>query len=350
MNKYDSRTIGELSVQSRIVVTGAGGFIGHHLVKFLKDAGYWVRGVDMKYPEFEATSADEFLICDLRDESACRRALTLNKKEKVSAVYNLAADMGGMGFIHSAEREIMRNNALININLPHCAALLGITRYFFSSSVCIYRDMQRGEPELREEDAYPALPDNEYGWEKLYAERIALTHGRHSGMQIRIARFQNCYGPLGAWTGGREKAPAALCRKVAEASDGDTIEIWGDGSAVRAYTYVSDMVDAVFRLMNSEINEPANIGTPEYVSVNDLVALISKVAGKKIKVNSIAGPVGVQSRNFSNERIFSAGWRPRVSLEEGIGQLYRWVESQVQLQRQAEQLDRRSELKRAVGV
>jgi GDP-D-mannose 3', 5'-epimerase len=244
--------------------------------------------------------------------------------------------MGGMGFIHSAECEIMRNSALVNINMIDAAANAGIGRYFFSSSVCIYRDMQPDEPELTEEEAYPALPDNEYGWEKLYAERMALAYGRRFGMQVRIARFQNCYGPEGTWTGGREKAPAAICRKVAEADDGGTIEVWGDGSAIRSYTYVEDMVDGIYRLTQSELTGPTNIGSSEYVSVDDLVRTVAQVAGKRIHMMHIDGPVGVQSRNFSNARIYSTGWRHRFSLSDGIERTYPWVEAQVRAQRAAQ--------------
>jgi nucleoside-diphosphate-sugar epimerase len=316
------------------LVCGAGGFIASHLVKRLKNAGYWVRGVDQKQPEFSPTAADEFLQVDLRERDSCRAALAL-PSGSFDEVYQLAADMGGMGFIHSAECEIMRNSALININLIDAAAATGIRRYFFSSSVCIYRDMQPGEPELTEEQAYPALPDNEYGWEKLYAERMALAYGRRFGMQVRIARFQNCYGPEGAWTGGREKAPAAICRKVAEAEDGGTVEVWGDGSAIRSYTYVDDMVDGIYRLTHSDLTVPTNIGSPEYVTVDELVRTIADISGKQVRAVYVEGPVGVLSRNFSNERIYSTGWRARFSLRDGIERTYPWVEAQVRAQREA---------------
>jgi nucleoside-diphosphate-sugar epimerase len=312
----------------KALVCGAGGFIASHLVKRLKREGFWVRGADQKLPEFGPTAADEFLQVDLRDRDACAGALALDKGA-FDEVYQLAADMGGMGFIHSAECEIMRNSALININMIDAAARAGIKRYFFSSSVCIYRDMQPNEPELTEEQAYPALPDNEYGWEKLYAERMALAYGRRFGINVRIARFQNCYGPEGTWTGGREKAPAAICRKVAEADDGGTIEVWGDGSAIRSYTYVDDMVDGIYRLTHSELTVPTNIGSPEYVSVNELVRTVAEVAGKRINIEHVKGPVGVLSRNFSNERIYSTGWRARFSLRDGIARTYPWVEAQV---------------------
>lgn len=316
----------------KALVCGAGGFIASHLVKRLKSEGYWVRGADQKRPEFAPTAADDFAQVDLRDPDACQAALAL-PSGSFDEVYQLAADMGGMGFIHSAECEIMHNNALININLVDAASRARVGRYFFSSSVCIYRDMAPGEPELTEEQAYPALPDNEYGWEKLYAERIALAYARRSDMRVRIARFQNCYGPEGTWTGGREKAPAAICRKVAEAQDGGTVEIWGDGSAIRSYIYVDDIVDGIYRLMSSEVTEPANIGSPEYVSVIELVQTVADVAGKRIDIAHVDGPVGVRSRNFSNDRIYSIGWRPRFSLREGIARTYPWVEAQVHAQR-----------------
>jgi len=316
----------------KALVCGAGGFIASHLVKRLKREGLWVRGVDLKQPEFSSTAADDFQLLDLREQNACAAAVSV-KSGGFDVVYQLAADMGGMGFIHSAECEIMRNSALININMIHAAARAGIKRYFFSSSVCIYRDMQPGEPELTEEGAYPALPDNEYGWEKLYAERMALAFGRKFGIAVRIARFQNCYGPEGTWMGGREKAPAAICRKVAEAVDGGTIEVWGDGTAIRSYTYVDDMVDGIYRLTESSLEGPANIGSPEYVSVAQLVKTVGDVAGKRIRVKYVKGPVGVQSRNFSNERIYSTGWRARYPLKDGIARTYPWVLAQVQGQR-----------------
>jgi nucleoside-diphosphate-sugar epimerase len=319
----------------KALVCGAGGFIASHLVKRLKNEGYWVRGADQKLPEFSPTTADDFLQVDLREPDGCRAALKL-PPGTFDEVYQLAADMGGMGFIHSAECEIMRNSALINVNMIDAASRAGIGRYFFSSSVCIYRDMEPGEPELTEEQAYPALPDNEYGWEKLYAERMALAYARRFGMQVRIARFQNCYGPEGTWTGGREKAPAALCRKVAEAADGGTVEMWGDGSAIRSYTYVDDMVDGIYRLTQSELTVPTNIGSPEYVSVNELLQTVAEIAGKRVQVKHIKGPVGVLSRNFSNKRIYSTGWSARFSLREGIARTYPWVEAQVRAQRVAQ--------------
>ena len=310
------------------VVCGAGGFIGGHLVKKLKSTGRWVRGVDIKEHEFEPSAADEFLLLDLRSQADADAAVMIDDKP-ADEVYMLAADMGGMGFIHSAECEIMRNSALINIHMIHAAANAGVGRYFFSSSVCIYRDMMPGEPELTEDDAIPANPDNEYGWEKLYAERTAQAYGRRFGMPVRIARFQNCYGPLGTWTGGREKAPAALCRKVAEAPDGGEVEVWGNGSAVRSYTYVADMVEGIFTLMQSDMEGPANIGSPEYVTVQELFDAVVEASGKSVTARYVDGPVGVQSRNFSHARIESLGWSAPTTLKVGIGHTYSWIADQV---------------------
>lgn len=312
----------------KALVCGAGGFIAGHLVKKLKREGFWVRGVDIKEHEFAPTQADEFLLLDLREEQNCQTALTL-PGGTFDEVYQLAADMGGMGFIHSAECDIMHNSILINIHMTHNAWKMDVPRYFFSSSVCVYRDMQPGEPEMTEDEAIPAHPDNEYGWEKLYSERMAMAYERNRGMTVRIARFQNCYGPEGTWTGGREKAPAALCRKIAEVDDGGTIEVWGDGSAVRSYTYVDDMVEGIYLLMHSDLQGPVNIGCPEYPTVNELVYTIADIAGKKIHLKHVDGPVGVQSRNFSNARIYSIGWESRFSLKDGIALTYPWVEEQV---------------------
>lgn len=319
----------------KALVCGAGGFIGGHLVRKLQREGYWVRGVDIKYHEWSPEAADEFIQLDLRKEEDCRRALSL-PNGTFDEVYQLAADMGGMGFIHSAECEIMHNSALINIHMIHNAVELGVPRYFFSSSVCVYRDMQPGEPEMTEAEAIPAHPDNEYGWEKLYAERMAMAYGRNRGIQVRIARFQNCYGPEGTWRGGREKAPAAICRKVAEAEDGGSIEVWGDGTAVRSYTYVEDMVDGIYRLMQSDLEGAVNIGCPEYVTVDELVHTVAEVAGKKIHIQHVDGPVGVHSRNFSNERIYSLGWQARFYLKDGISRTYPWIEEQVRKTRLGE--------------
>ena len=309
----------------RALVCGAGGFVGGHLVERLKADGYWVRGADIKFPEFRQTAADQFRILDLRDYEHAMEAVW-----EVDEVYQLAADMGGMGFISTAECKIMRNNALINSNMLDAAAHEGrVAQYFFSSSVCVYRDMEPGEPPMAEDGAYPAMPDNEYGWEKLYAERMALAYARRYPLKVRIARFQNTYGPYGTWRGGREKAPAAMCRKVAEADDGGAVEVWGDGTAVRNYTYVDDLVDGIVRLMRSDLEGPVNIGSQEYVTVDELVETVARVAGKDVRIKHVPGPVGVQSRNFATNRIESIGWQPRYALEEGLAQTYPWVAEQV---------------------
>lgn len=310
------------------LVCGGGGFIGGHLIERLKREGHWVRGVDVKEPEFRSLGADEFVVADLRDRAECARALAVSGG--FDEVFQVSADMGGMGFIHSSECEIMRNNALINLNVVDAAAEAGVGRYFFSSSVCVYRDMVPGEAELTEDDAFPALPDNEYGWEKLYAERVVAAYGRKFGFPTRIARFQNCFGPFGTWRGGREKAPAATCRKVAEADDGGEIEVWGDGSAVRCYVYVDDLVEGVLMLMRSDEDRPTNIGTREYVTVEELVNIVIKASGKKLDIRYVDGPVGVQSRNFSNDRMEALGWKPTYSVEDGIAATYPWIDEQVQ--------------------
>lgn len=313
-----------------VLVCGAGGFIGSHLVKRLKADGAWVRGVDLKRPEFSPTAADEFLLLDLREPGNCELAVRAADGRPLDEVFQLAADMGGMGFISSAECEIMRNSALINIHMTHAAASAGVARYFFSSSACVYRDMTADEPELSEQEAYPALPDNEYGWEKLYAERLAMAYGRKFGLAVRLARFQNTYGPEGTWRGGREKAPAALSRKIAEIPDGGTIDLWGDGSARRAYTYIDDLVDGIVRLMGSNLENGVNIGRREYVSVDELASTIAAVAGKTVRLNHIPGPVGVKARNFKNDRIRSIGWESRFSLRDGIARTYPWIRDEVE--------------------
>ncbi len=312
------------------LVCGAGGFIGSHLVKRLVRDGYWVRGADQKHTEFSPTAAHDFMKVDLRDAASCEAAVRTPKGEPFDEVYQLAADMGGMGFIHSAECEIMRNSCLINLNMTHAAATAGVPRYLFSSSACVYRDMEPGEPEIAEDEAYPALPHNEYGWEKLYAERTAAAYGRRYRMVVRLARFQNCYGPEGTWRGGREKAPAAMCRKVAETPAGGTIEVWGDGTAMRAYTYVDDMVDGIVTLMSSDLEGGVNIGRREYVSVDQLALLVAEVAGKRIHLKHVDGPVGVRARNFLAPRMASIGWESRISLREGISRTYPWIASQVE--------------------
>jgi nucleoside-diphosphate-sugar epimerase len=310
------------------LVCGAGGFIGAHLVRRLKAEGYWVRGVDLKEPEFTRTEADEFVVLDLRDRDGAESALS-GSSQGIDEVYQLAADMGGMGFIQAAETDVLTNNVLINVHMADAAARAGVSRYFYSSSVCVYRDMEPGEPELDEDGAYPALPDNEYGWEKLYSERVAMAFGRRHDIAVRIGRFENCYGPEGVWRGGREKAPAALCRKVAEATDAGSIEIWGDGAAIRSFVYVDDLVDGIFMLTQSNLEVPANIGTGESVTVDELASMIAGIAGKTLQLDHIDGPTGVRSRNFSHARMRSLGWRPRHSLLQGLTRTYPWIAEQV---------------------
>lgn len=309
----------------RVLVAGAGGFIGGHLVSRLSAEGCWVRAVDRWPPEFREPPADEFLTLDLRDADACRQALDGGFDE----VYQLAADMGGMEFIEAAECEIMRNSAAVNANMVEAAAGAGVGRYFLSSSVCVYRDMAPDEPVLSEDDAYPASPHNEYGWEKLYAERMVSAYARRHGFAARIGRFENCYGPYGTWRGGREKAPAAIARKVAEAADGDAIEVFGGGTTIRTFVYVDDLVDAVLLLTRSDEDRPANIGPDERVTIAELVDVVADTAGKRIEIRAVDGPLGVASRNFSHQRIRALGWIPRHDLRQGMAETYPWVAEQV---------------------
>ena len=317
----------------KALVCGAGGFVGGHVAKDLKQRGYFVRGADIKPHQWSSDVCDEFLVLDLRYEENCRNALTLDGGP-FDEVYQFAADMGGMGFISTKECEIMHDNVLINTHMIHLASELNVDRYFFSSSVCVYRDMLPGEPELTEADAIPAQPDNEYGWEKLYAERMALTYARNKGIKARVARFQNTYGPETEWIGGKEKAPAAICRKIAEAPEGGTIEVWGDGSAIRSYTYIDDLVRGIDTLMHSDLEGATNIGSEEYVTVDQLVETAIAVSGKDISIKHVPGPVGVQSRNFSLDRIRSLGWDYHYSLRQGLEKLYPWVEARVEEQKQ----------------
>lgn len=310
------------------LVCGAGGFIGGHLVKKLKREGYWVRGVDIREHQYEPGQADEFLLLDLRRTEDCGRALML-KGGTFDEVYQLAADFGGMGYITGHECQVVHSNTLINTNMIHAAARLGAERYFFSSSACVYRDMEPGEATLTEGDAYPAYPDNEYGWEKLYAERVLQTYGRHYDMAVRIGRYDSVYGIYSYWRDGREKVIPAICRKVAMAEDGDTIEVWGDGTAVRSFIWVGDVVNATYALMQSDIDTPTNVCTGEYVTVNEVVDMVIAVSGKDIQKKHVEGNVGVQSRDFCHARIKGLGWEPKMSLREGIGHVYRWIEEMV---------------------
>jgi GDP-D-mannose 3', 5'-epimerase len=314
----------------RILVTGAGGFIGHHLVNALKSRGYWVRGVDLKYPEYADTQADEFEILDLRRWDACLQAT-----RGVQQVYALAADMGGMGFISAHHAQILHNNSLINIHTLEAARINEVNHYLYTSSACIYPEFKQTEAEvtpLKEEDAYPAQPQDAYGWEKLVSERLAQHYRQDYGLETRIVRFHNIFGPLGHWDGGREKAPAALCRKIAMAklTNNPQVEIWGDGEQTRSFCYIGDCVEGILRLMQSDYSEPLNLGQDRLVSINQLVDMIAEIAGIEVIKVHVPGPMGVRGRNSDNTRLRQVlGWEPQVSLEEGLAVTYRWIENEV---------------------
>jgi GDP-D-mannose 3', 5'-epimerase len=314
----------------RITVTGAGGFIGHYLVKHLKELGYWVRGVDIKYPEFEATAADEFLRLDLRRWHNCLKAT-----RDVHQVYALAADMGGMGFISAHHAQILHNNALINLHTLEAARRNGVRRYLYTSSACVYPEHMQTETNvtpLREADAYPAQPQDAYGWEKLISERLCTHYREDYGIETRIVRFHNIFGPLGTWDGGREKAPAAICRKVAIArlTGNPVVEIWGDGEQTRSFCYIDDCVQGLYRLMQSDFREPLNLGQDRMISINELVDLVAAVAGVKVRKKHVPGPQGVRGRNSDNTLLRKVlGWEPQITLEEGLHQTYRWIEDRV---------------------
>jgi nucleoside-diphosphate-sugar epimerase len=314
----------------RILVAGAGGFIGSHLVSRLKNEGCWVRGADLKRPEFGETAADDFVVGDLRDVAVTAQAL-----HGVDEVYQLAADMGGAGYIFTGENDsaVMHNSATINLNMLHEGIKAGINRFFYSSSACIYPEYNQKDPQspiCSEESAYPAAPDSEYGWEKLFSERLYFAFARNHGLKVRVARFHNIFGPKGTWSGGREKAPAALCRKVAEAADGGAIEIWGDGKQTRSFLYIDECVEGVRRLMDSDFPGPVNIGSEEMVTINHLAQMIMSVAGKKLRIRNIPGPLGVRGRNSDNRLIEERlGWAPSRPLSEGLAKTYMWIEHQV---------------------
>jgi len=320
--------------KEKILVTGAGGFIGHHLVRYLKDKGYWVRGVDIKYPEFSPKDeADEFLLLDLRDFRNAMEAV-----KGVDKVYTLAANMGGIGFITSVKADVMRDNVLINVNMAEASRLAGVKRLFFSSSACVYPTFKQERPEvtaLKESDAYPADPDNEYGWEKLYSERVYQAYHNDYGLDVRIARYHNIYGPEGTYEGGREKAPAALCRKIALAKDDDAIEVWGDGKQTRSFCYIDDCLEGTYRLMESDFRDPLNIGSDRLVTIDELIDIISSVAGKKIKkAYQQDKPQGVRGRNSDNtlcKKILN--WEPQISLEDGLRKTYQWIEKELRKQK-----------------
>ena len=317
----------------RALVNGAGGFIGSHLVKRLRAEGFWVRGVDLKEPEFGETEAHQFIVGDLRDYSVAAGAV-----DGIEDVYQLAADMGGAGYIFTGEHDacVMHNSATINLNTVDAGRKAGVKRFFYSSSACIYPEYNQKDPSnpiCSEESAYPAAPDSEYGWEKLFSERLYMAYARNYGLQVHVARFHNIFGPEGTWTGGREKAPAAICRKVAEAEDGGEIEIWGDGLQTRSFLYVDECVEGVRRLIESKFAGPVNIGSEEMVTINGLAEMAMRVAGKKLTIRHIPGPLGVRGRNSDNRLISKElGWKPVQPLEHGLEKTYHWVKVQVNAQ------------------
>jgi len=317
----------------KALVCGAGGFIGHHLVNYLKERDYFVVGVDIKYPEYEHTKADVFFIGDLRHLNACYKAFECGEYDEV---YQLAADMGGAGFVFTGENDadIVHNSATINLNVAKLCAEFKVGKVFFSSSACVYpqyNQLDPDNPNCKEDSAYPADPDSDYGLEKLFSERVYLAYNRNYGLNVAIARFHNIFGILGTWDGGREKAPAAMCRKVAQTNDGGTIEVWGDGTQTRSFLYIDECLEAVRRLMDSDFTGPVNIGSDEMISINNLAKMVIDISGKTLVIKNILGPLGVLGRNSDNALIEEKlGWRPTALLVDGMNKTYAWINEQVQ--------------------
>lgn len=321
----------QVDLRKKALVCGAGGFIGSHLVKRLKKDGYWVRGADLKSPEFSKTVADDFIIGDLKDQNVVKNVVD----QPFDEVYQLAADMGGAGYIFTGEHDadVMHNSATINLNMVERCRIKGVKKIFYSSSACMYPAYNQEDPDnpkCSEDSAYPAAPDSEYGWEKLFSERLYMAYHRNYNMEVHIARFHNIFGPQGTWCGGREKAPAAICRKVAEAKNGGEIEIWGDGKQTRSFLYIDECLEGVLKLMNSDFLGPVNIGSEEMVTINQLVELVTGIAGKKLEVKHIKGPLGVRGRNSDNRLIRKKlNWSPSMKLKDGLKITYQWIEEQV---------------------
>ena len=315
----------------KALVLGAGGFIGNHMVDRLKKEGFWVRGVDLKQTEFNSSKADEFVMGDLRNYEFCKKILDQDFDE----IYQFAADMGGAGFVFTGENDadIMHNSAAINLNILDICSKNGSGKIFYSSSACMYPEynqLDRDNPNCKEDSAYPAAPDSEYGWEKLFSERLYFAYQRNYGLNVKVARYHNIFGPFGTWEGGREKAPAAICRKIASSNSGDTIEVWGDGSQTRSFLYIDECIEASLRLMRSDFSGPVNIGSDEMISINDLVKKVCKISNKNIQVKHIDGPLGVKGRNSDNDLIFrELGWKPSQPLSEGLEKTYFWIEKQI---------------------
>ena len=316
---------------SKVLVCGAGGFIGTHLVTDLKAKGHYVIGADLKYPEYSTTDADEFYQYDLRDQSLVKKLITSD----IDTIYQLAADMGGAGYIFTGDNDadIMHNSAMINLNVAHEMVAKGVKNVFYSSSACMYPSHNQEDPDnplLSEDSAYPANPDSEYGWEKLFSERLWMSFARNYGLRVRIARFHNIFGPLGSWNNGKEKAPAALCRKVASCEEGGTIEVWGPGIQTRSFLFIEECIEGMHRIMDSDCEFPLNLGSERMISINQLVFLIGKLAGKSVCIKNIDGPMGVMGRNSHNKLIRETiGWAPSDNLEYGIQKTYAWISEQL---------------------